>query len=311
LTPTISTQTISTPGQETYTTPTNAGFLAANWTITTLFSTLYSQNVCYVTASNTTNSSTTDQRFRLTFTFTPNSVGSSNGYTAQSYTLTVAQGAIVGPASTNSTAKAFFFINPTYYNAPTLTNVQAITTTSGGTTTYDIYSTSSVDLSPVWRLNESASGINVIRLSATQSSYYNTSPFIQSGSYPGMESPVFPFTLQTNDMIRLFNYTSSQFTRNDEYRVVNVFTETSGSDVFPYINVTVDRVISPANYTASYNIPRYIVLKHIPDETNLILEFNSTYNIPTDGLIFPQYIDPVVRANSGNVIKALKQQNLI
>jgi hypothetical protein len=33
--------------------------------------------------------------------------------------------------------------------------------------------------------------------------------------------------------------------------------------------------------------------------------------IVENGILFPQYIDPPVRDNSGNVIKALKQQNLI
>ncbi len=30
-----------------------------------------------------------------------------------------------------------------------------------------------------------------------------------------------------------------------------------------------------------------------------------------NGLLFPEYIDPLVRDNAGNVVKALKQQNLI
>jgi len=309
--PITTTGTTTTPGGTTYTTPTNPNFLAANWTINPAFSysSIYSQNICNITASNTT--SPTDQTFRLTYTFTPNSTGISNGYTTQTYTVGLNNASVVSPVG-SSVAKALFFVNPTYYNLPTLTNVQAVTIGSGGTTSYSIYSISSIDQSPSWKFNDSAPGNNVIRLSATQSVYYNYPQFIQSGSYPGLENAVFPFALQPNDMIRLYNYTSSQMNMEDEYRVVNVYTENSGSDNFPYVNVTVDRIISPANYSGSYNmIPRYIVLKHIPDETNLILRFNSTYNIPTDGLIFPQYIDPIVRENSGNVVKSLKQQNLI
>jgi hypothetical protein len=151
----------------------------------------------------------------------------------------------------------------------------------------------------------------VVRLSATQSLYYDTPQIIQSGSYPGIEQAVFPFQLKINDLIRLYNYTSSILDRNDEYRVVNTFVEVSGSDNFPYVNVTLDRAISPSNYTNGYAIPRYIVLKHIPDETNLILDFNAAYDIPTDGLVYPQYLSERIKENSGNVIKSLKQQNLI
>jgi hypothetical protein len=314
LTPTISTQTISTPGGTAYTTPTDANFLVANWTINPAYSysTIYSQYICNVTASNNMSSPyTTNQPFRFTYTFTPNSVGISNGRQAYTRDVQLNSGTVVGPTSIESRARALFFENPTYFNTPTLTNVLAVTSTPGGTTTYDVFATGSLDKSPVWRFNEDAQERNVIRLSATQSFLYNSPQFIQSGSYPGLESAVFPFVLQSNDMIRLYNYVTKTLDRKDEYRVVNIFTESSGSDNFQYLNVTVDRVISPDNYTVGYNIPNYIVLKHIPDETNLIIEFNSIYNIPTDGILFPQYIDPVVRANSGNVIKALKQQNLI
>ena len=43
---------------------------------------------------------------------------------------------------------------------------------------------------------------------------------------------------------------------------------------------------------------------------------NNKYNpkdqtLVENGLLFPQYIDPIVRDNAGNVVKALKQQNLI
>ena len=309
LTPILSSGSITVPGGSSYGAP-SASYDPGNWTTSTTFtySTLYSQYICSVTSSNATSPLTQD--LKLTYTATANAVGISNGYTDTSFTLNLSTGATVTPLG-SSVAKAFFFISPTYYNAPTITAVQALTTGAGSTTSYNIYSTSSIDLSPSWTYNSGSAGANVIRLSATQSLYYNDPKFIQSGSYPGLETPVFPFELQINDMIRLFNYTSSLMDRNDEYRVVSIFTEQSGSNNFPYINVIVDRVISPANYTLGYSIPRYMVLKHVPDETNLILEFNSTYNIPTDGIIFPQYIDPLVRQNSGNVIKSLKQQNLI
>ena len=63
---------------------------------------------------------------------------------------------------------------------------------------------------------------------------------------------------------------------------------------------------------ARYRTCRYIVWKHIPDETNVMLRYNpKDSTIVENGILFPQYIDPLVRDNSGNVIKALKQQNLI
>jgi hypothetical protein len=56
---------------------------------------------------------------------------------------------------------------------------------------------------------------------------------------------------------------------------------------------------------------KFIVQKHLPDETNVILRYDPSNNITQDGILFPQNIDPVVRDNAGNVIKSLKQQNLL
>jgi hypothetical protein len=63
---------------------------------------------------------------------------------------------------------------------------------------------------------------------------------------------------------------------------------------------------------SNIKICRYIVWKHLPDETNVILKYNpKDSTLVENGLLFPQYIDPVVRKNSGNTVKALKAQNLI
>jgi hypothetical protein len=63
---------------------------------------------------------------------------------------------------------------------------------------------------------------------------------------------------------------------------------------------------------AQFKACRYIVWKHVPDETNVMLRYNpKDQSIVENGLLYPQYLDPAVRDNSGNVVKALKQQNLI
>jgi len=83
-------------------------------------------------------------------------------------------------------------------------------------------------------------------------------------------------------------------------------------------------------------ISKYIVLKHIPDETNVIANFNfptnntqqsflinvgsQTYHNQNNaassignqfGLLIPQYLSQSVADNSGNIVKALRAQNLI
>ena len=151
-----------------------------------------------------------------------------------------------------------------------------------------------------------------LRISQAQSQYYGSftfgGPFITSS----FETPVFPFSLEKGDMLRFFNSSSRTFGREDEFRVVSAYQEQEAGVTYYYL--TLDRGLS-LNNIDSANFPsfvsNYIALKHVPDETNLILNYTSSANILQDGLIFPQYINPLVRRNSGNLVKALKQQNLI
>jgi hypothetical protein len=192
---------------------------------------------------------------------------------------------------------------------------------SGGTTTTTSYSSSIIDNDSRWIVSSSISGEHVIRLSATQSLYYGGFTFSSASS--GLETPISNFSLSQMDLVRLYNLTSSWGSYNEsEYRIKNVYSgnrdplgafSLDGTSNTYYF-ITLDRNINP-NETAANTIPgfisRYITLKRSPDETNLIFAFSGSSNITDDGLVFPKYIDPVARENSGNVVKALKQQNLI
>jgi hypothetical protein len=178
----------------------------------------------------------------------------------------------------------------------------------GGSVSSSAYQTSVTDLDS--RLY--AEDARTIRLSATQSLYYNA--FIELNTAAGLETPISNFSLRQMDLVRLYNSASGWGNYNEsEYRVNNIYSQVSSSVTFWYF--TLDRDLNAKDTDAPYAIPgyisKYIALKRSPDETNLILAFSGSSNITDDGLIFPKYIDPVVRENSGNVVKALKQQNLI
>ena len=179
---------------------------------------------------------------------------------------------------------------------------------SGGTVSSSAYQTSVIDLDS--RLY--AEDARTIRLSATQSLYYNA--FIELNTAAGLETPISNFSLRQTDLVRLYNSASGWGNYNEsEYRVNNIYSQVSSSVTFWYF--TLDRDLNAKETDAPYTIPgyisKYIALRRSPDETNIILAFSGSSNITDDGLIFPQYIDPIVRDNSGNVVKSLKQQNLI
>jgi hypothetical protein len=58
-------------------------------------------------------------------------------------------------------------------------------------------------------------------------------------------------------------------------------------------------------------ISYFIMNKHVPDETNVILRYAPTSNITQDGILYPEYISETAKQQAGNTIKSLKSQNLI
>jgi hypothetical protein len=182
---------------------------------------------------------------------------------------------------------------------------------SGGTTTVTNYITSVEDITGnnAWYAIDD----DTIKLSLTQSAYYDGFIFTPAfnESTGGMDTPVFSLSGSQMDLIRLYNQTG-RWTNRSEYRVSSVsqLTDTTGS--FWVLNL--DRPLDPGDTdfgTIPGKISKYMLLKRLPDETNVILNYDLGTPITQDGILFPQYIENNVKDNSGNVIKALKQQNLI
>ena len=186
-------------------------------------------------------------------------------------------------------------------------NFEKLYNSAGGTVSSSVFTQTITDKDSRWYAVDD----KTIRLSLTQSAYY--SKFIEQNVAPGLDTPIRTFQLEQMDLIRLYNATSFWGSYNEsEYRVNEIYNVASESKSFIYFSL--DRTLNPKE-TDSNTIPgyitRYIALKRSPDETNLILAFSGSSNVTDDGLIFPKYIDPVARENSGNVVKSLKQQNLI
>lgn len=154
--------------------------------------------------------------------------------------------------------------------------------------------------------------------------FNSTSDFYWTGS--GLDPVITPFILQTGDRISLYNSRSLGWDERFEYVVQNTrYLESTtnsptGSRLLVKLNESVNASllssgsgvpIDPAT-GAEYRACRYIVWKHVPDETNVMLRYNpKDSTITEEGLLFPEYIDPTVKENAGNTIKALRAQNLL
>lgn len=181
----------------------------------------------------------------------------------------------------------------TYQTAPT-------------STTSIVYYVTASDSSPYL----DAKSKRQIVLSATQSALYQNITQISTSSQ--MDIAVFPLDINRMDMIRLYNEGAGFSGSISEYRVISIVqTEYSSSY---RIGLNLDRDIQGTD-TDTRSIPgrisRYMILKRLPDETSVIFNYDLPQPIPEDGTLFPQYVGEDIKNNSGNVIKALKQQNLI
>jgi len=133
---------------------------------------------------------------------------------------------------------------------------------------------------------------------------------------------ILPFTLDVGDRISVYDGVSGLgWDERFEYSVKNIAITGSGINGSRLL-VETDRpvnlsILSTGSFSdsltgARWRGCRYIVWKHIPDETNVILRYNpKDTTIVENGILFPQYIQQNVKENAGNTIKALKQQNLI
>jgi hypothetical protein len=200
---------------------------------------------------------------------------------------------------------------------------------SKGSTTETFYTEFFTSSACLYLLTQS----NEIVFDPTLSYWYN-SPFApltfsSSGDIDwansGLSPVVVPFQLSTGDKISFYNSQSLGWSELSEYTIKNV--RTSGSNTSTSSSVLLAEIaesINVALFSSGSGIPtesftgtpfrncRYIVWKHVPDETNVILNYNPTSpSLVENGILFPQYIDLPVRENAGNVIKSLKQQNLI
>jgi hypothetical protein len=140
-----------------------------------------------------------------------------------------------------------------------------------------------------------------------------------------LERVVQPFSISKGDKISFYNSGALGWDESYEYTVRDVTTTgsvngavTKDTRILATLDKAVNGNLLSSNATidpmtnSKVQICRYIVWKHLPDETNVILKYNpKDSTLVENGLLFPQYIDEPVRKNAGNTIKALKAQNLI
>jgi hypothetical protein len=139
-----------------------------------------------------------------------------------------------------------------------------------------------------------------------------------------LDTTILPFTLNSGDRVSFYDSASRLgWDERFEYVIKNVSITGSGLTGSRLL-VETNEPINLALFQSSSLIPmdsitgapyracRYIVWKHVPDETNVMIRYNpKDSTIVEEGLLFPQYISKEVKENAGNTVKALRAQNLL
>jgi hypothetical protein len=135
-----------------------------------------------------------------------------------------------------------------------------------------------------------------------------------------IEPVVLPFSLQPGDAIHFYS-SSLGWSEKEEYRVVTTFfsgsvgTNTTNQRFYAVVDRSINRNVfttQPTSPDIDGTVCKFIIAKHLPDETNVILRYNPLDpDVLEEGILYPQYIEDRIRKNAGNIIKSLKSQGLI
>lgn len=194
---------------------------------------------------------------------------------------------------------------------------------TGGTSTYNTYVSSSTDNNPFFKVHVSQSNILIaspvmsLNYYGAVSSSYTSEGFYFDGNDVGA-TPVYgeadyPFILNPGDIIRLYNTGSSAqgFSVLEEYEIVDIHTPTSLTDSMSFslsrnIDLGTIQAFSANNLTGS--IQKYIISRRIPDETNIVIDYQKRPGQTSAGVVKNTNLESDVDANMANIVSDLKSK---
>ena len=129
------------------------------------------------------------------------------------------------------------------------------------------------------------------------------------------------FQIQKGDLFRFFNPQSYQWDRSFEREVKSIFIPTSGQiSTGQRLIIEFDENVDPrsckdwvsaADNDTAYQISKFVVMRKVPDETNITLDYVKQPGLTSDGILLPLDAPNSLRDEAGNIVKQLKAQNLI
>lgn len=167
---------------------------------------------------------------------------------------------------------------------------------------------------------------NILTGSVSMSYWYGQ--FVQSESVAciggGYERIEEVYQVKKGDLFRFYNKESNQFDQSFEREVKNVIipskTVIENSGYTQAMTIEFDDQVDPrscqdwttnADNDTAHQISKFIIMRKVPDETNITLNYQKQPGLTSDGIILPADAPTSLRDEAGNIVKQLKAQNLI
>ena len=224
--------------------------------------------------------------------------------------------------SNDAASQGFYPRSMGFYNGG-VGNTAAVTRQATSAVTTII--SSSVDTgygSSVFFLRDTGS-YNIVTASTSMS--YWQGGFVQTQSAAmvggGYELIEDVFKIKQGDLFRFFDDESNTFSRVFEREVKRVFIPTQAQILYNTQSMIIefDEQVDPrscsdyngSNQDTCRNISKFIIMSKVPDETNIVLDYQKQPGATSDGIILPDDAPASLREQAGNIVKQLKAQNLI
>ena len=219
------------------------------------------------------------------------------------------------------------YANPPIVSSAIINSVNTyLTPVPGGTTQAIGYVTASLDIRPYFSVHLSSS--NVLYASpilssnypgATSASYTSEGFYFNGFDNAAAQTPPIPvygeadyvFQLNPGDLIRLYNISSSStgFSILEEYEISEVFPPTPSFPTLSFAlnrNINLNSIQVISNQTGS--IRRYIISRRIPDETNVVINYQKRSGQTSAGIVKNPNLAPDVDAKMANIVSDLKSK---
>jgi hypothetical protein len=197
-------------------------------------------------------------------------------------------------------------------------------TGTGGTSTYNTFISSSLEATDQGHFRVHVSQSNVLIAPKVMSEFYYG---VISGSYTSdgfyfngidSSSPTYgeadyPFILNPGDLIRLYNTGSSAqgFSILEEYEITSIHTPTSTNDSMSFSlnkNIDLGTIQSFSANSLTGSIKRYIISRKIPDETNIVIDYQKRDGQTSAGVVKNTNLAPDIDAKMANIVSDLKSK---